>query len=49
MMATVTITAHYRFWFMPYLHTLVWLCDLMGTEPDYDKLDKIIRKGIYIK
>lgn len=43
------LTVCFRFWLMPYLCTLMWLCDLMGAEPDQDKLSKIIDKGIYIK
>lgn len=44
-----TLTVCFRFWLIPYINTLLWLCDLMGTEPDWDKLGKIIDKGIYIK
>lgn len=45
----VTVTIRLRFWVLPYIYTLAWLCDLMGTEPDMEKLHKIIAKGVYIK
>lgn len=44
-----TLTVCFRFWVFPYINTLFWLCDLMGTEPDWDKLGKIMVKGSYIK
>lgn len=49
MAVTASVTVCFRFWVFPYINVLLFLCDLMGTEPDWDKLGKIMVKGSYIK
>lgn len=46
---TITVTIGLRLWFRMYLATLMFLCEAMGTEPDMDKLTKMISRGIYVE
>lgn len=50
-MADDTMTVHIRFawWLQHYLDMLVLFCWLMGTEPDWDKLRRVIRAAIRVK
>ena len=39
-----------RAWWLPlYLHGMALTCTLMGTEPDWDKVTKVVLKGMRIK
>lgn len=33
-------------WVLPYLQTLQALCHIMGTEPDLERVEHWIKKGI---
>lgn len=50
-MRAETITAEIRFawWLRPYLSVLGFFADLMGAEPDWDKLDRIISRSVRIR
>ena len=45
------LIAHIRlaWWFVPYVNTLSVMCKVFGTEPDWNKLDKIIRRAIKVE
>jgi hypothetical protein len=36
-------------WVMPYAQTLAFVCALMGTEPDWDKLERVVMRGARVK
>lgn len=46
---SITVRIHVAWWVWPYVHTLCFFCNLMGTVPDTDKLEKVLRRGIKIK
>jgi len=44
---TIRIRVSVRWWVLPYLHALVFVAWVMGTEPDYEKLNQFIaRRGV---
>ena len=51
MMATnrVTVSIRVAWWLVLYIHVLVFFCKLMETEPDDEKLAKVIERGIKVK
>lgn len=51
MMATnrMKVNIYLAWWLVPYIHILVFFCKLMGTEPDDQKLTKVIERGIKVK
>lgn len=44
----LTLTVKLAWWVMPYVQTLILFCKLMNTEPDMDKVEKIIHKGLIV-
>lgn len=50
-MATVELRlrVRYRWWFWPYINTLKYLCDLFDADPDWEKLDRMIKRGIILE
>lgn len=47
-MAEITVEVRLRWWLMPYLHALVFFCDLFNREPDWQKLDRVIARGLKV-
>jgi hypothetical protein len=45
----IKVTIGHRLWLRVYVKALVFMCEVFGTEPDYDKLCKMIIRGTYIK
>lgn len=45
----VHVSADLKWWLKPYLYVLVFFCAVMGTEPDEQKLQQVILKGIKLK
>lgn len=48
-MATMTIRISLAWWVTPYLRTLAFLCWMLGTEPDMERVGYWVGKGIKIK
>lgn len=46
---TVDVKAHVAWWVPVYLNTLKFFCILMQCEPNYDKVQKTVRRGITTK
>lgn len=36
-------------WFKAYFYTLLCFCFVMQREPDYDKVDRIVRRAVRVK
>ena len=47
--ATLEIKIHFAWWLQPYLTTLVFFCLITGDEPDWVKLEVIIKKATRLK
>lgn len=45
---TVSFNVRIHWWVRPYLETLGFLCELFDTEPDYEKAERIVMRGIVI-
>lgn len=43
------IRIRYAWWVDPYLWLLETFCDVMGTEPDYEKVAKFIMHGAKVE
>jgi hypothetical protein len=52
-MATITVTVHlrirYAWWLCPYLCILATLAELLDREPDVDKVDRMVKRGIRVE
>lgn len=46
---TITYKVTVKWWLPIYLKTLIFICYIVDSEPDYDKLTKIIMKGIDLR
>jgi len=46
---TLTVRIELRWWLMPYLHTLLLLCDLLDCEPDLKRLERAISRGTVVR
>lgn len=45
--ATITVSVSVRWWVAPYIRTLGFVAMVMGTEPDWARLESLItRRGI---
>ncbi len=44
-----TVTGRVAWWFKPYVHTLAFLCVVFDCEPDWAKLERVIRRAIIIR
>lgn len=42
----IMVEVSYKWWLIPYLNTLLFFCYLFNSEPDYEKLDKILKKAL---
>lgn len=36
-------------WFKPYLYTLLCFCYITQHEPNYEKVDRIVRRAVRVK
>ena len=50
-MTTTSIKLEVRvaWWFFPYLHTLIFFCFLARSEPDWEKLSKVIARALRVR
>jgi hypothetical protein len=50
-MATICVTTavRLRWWVRPYMVALTWLVQATGMEPDWDKVNKVLRRGVVVK
>lgn len=39
----------YAWWVFPYLYGVRLWCMLMGCEPNYQRVARVVERGIYIK
>lgn len=46
---TVTVEVSLAWWAVPYINTLAFFCNLMGAEPDWEKVERVIRRAIRTK
>lgn len=47
--ASLDIEISFAWWLQPYLHVLVFFCLLMDTEPNWDKLNVMVKKATKVK
>lgn len=45
----ITVEIHIAWWYQPYVDMLVFFCNLMGAEPDWDKLERLLQRAVRIK
>ncbi len=46
--SVLTVTIRFRWWLLPYLHTVIFFCKLFNCEPNYDRLHYWVERGIKI-
>lgn len=46
---TLNLTARTAWWVPLYLRGMAFFCALMGTEPNWDKVEKVVLKGVRLK
>lgn len=44
--ATLTITIHVAWWLRWYIHGVAMTCMLTGTDPDMDKVERMIERAL---
>lgn len=42
---TVMIELRWAWWFMPYIKTLIFFCQITGGYPDTEKLERIVARA----
>ena len=47
--ATITLTVKVAWWVRPYLYSLVLMSRLTGLEPDLDKVEAVVLKGLRVR
>jgi hypothetical protein len=47
--SSITLEVRLAWWFWPYFETLIALCLVLGTEPDPDKLERMIVRAIKVR
>ena len=47
--ATVTLTVKVAWWVRPYLYGVVLMSRLTGFEPDLDKVEVVVLKGLRVR
>ena len=45
----ITLSVHVAWWVKPYCYLLSVFCGITGMEPDMDKVERTIHKGITVK
>lgn len=45
---TITIRITVAWWFAPYVHALALVCAVMGTEPDWRKLERMCCRALRV-
>lgn len=45
-MAEYRITVHFAWWLSPYLRSVALFALLTGMQPDYDKVERMIRRAM---
>lgn len=44
-LTAITVRVKLAWWVLPWLHTLIFFCQLMEREPDYEKVMAVMRRG----
>ncbi|MGE7137932.1 hypothetical protein ACQKIE_09925 [Luteibacter sp. NPDC031894] len=50
-MATITVnlSARLRWWVRPYIAVLTGLARFTGMEPDWERVNEVLRRGVVVK
>ncbi len=46
---TVRLEPRYAWWLMPYLRTLEFFCVVCATEPNPEKLSRVIKRAVRVR
>lgn len=46
---TLKIEIKIKWWLVPYLRCLNFMCEALGMEPDYEKLERVINNAVSTK
>ncbi|EMI48864.1 hypothetical protein C405_14503 [Stenotrophomonas maltophilia AU12-09] len=49
MVATVRESIRMRWWLRCYLAAVMWFARVTGMEPDWDRVDRWIRRGLVVR
>lgn len=49
MAGAVTATVRMRWWLRCYLAAVVWFARTAGVEPDWDRVERWIRRGLVLR
>ena len=49
MIEQLTLEVRYRWWLKLYLYGVVWMVYVMDIEPDWDKVERAIAKGVIVR
>lgn len=49
MVATVRASIRMRWWLRCYLAAVMWFARVTGMEPDWDRVDRWIRRGLVVR
>jgi hypothetical protein len=46
---TVTVTVRLRWWVIPYLHTVAMFCVLFNGQPNWQRVERWVMRGLYVE
>lgn len=49
MAETMTASIRMRWWLRCYLAAVVWFAKATGMEPDWDRVERWIRRGLFLR
>jgi hypothetical protein len=47
--AVLTVRVRFKWWLIPYIRTLIFACYVLDTEPDWEKLERVVRLAVRIE
>ena len=47
-MICIPVTVRLRWWVRPYMAALAWFGQATGKEPDWAKVNKVLRRGVVV-
>lgn len=47
-MAKKEIVISFKWWFLPYINTLTFFCELFGVMPDKEKLGRVVKSAMLV-
>lgn len=45
---TITVKIKIRWWVPVYVETLIFFCKLFRTEPDYNRVARVLERGVFV-